>query len=279
MQYVIIGADGMLGSDLTAMCVAGGLPTLGVDYPEVDITEIATLEHTIPARSIVVNCAAYTQVDDAETDRARAFLVNGAGAGNVADVCFRKECRLLHLSTDYVFNGSADLPYREEDPTNPLNVYGESKLAGEERVREAGGDALVVRVQSLFGANGRNFVKTIIKKLRENGSDLRVVQDQVCSPTYTKHLASAILSLIEAEITGIVHVCASGSCSWHAFAVRIAEHVNPGKAVTPIDSSEFPTPARRPALSVMNTSRFESVTGRRMPSWEEGLHEYLNEVT
>jgi len=278
MHYVIIGANGMLGSDLASMCVAEGLPTLGLDYPEVDITDPASLGTAIPTHSIVVNCAAYTRVDEAESDRDRAFLVNGAGAGNVAEACLKKRCRLLHLSTDYVFNGNADLPYREEDPTEPLNVYGESKLAGEEAVREAGGDALVVRVQSLFGANGRNFVRTIMHRLLDSGNDVRVVQDQVCSPTYTKHLASAILSLIEAEVAGIVHVCASGSCSWHGFAVRIAEHVNPGSVVTPVCSSEFPTPARRPARSVMDTSRFESVTGRRMPTWEEGLREYLEEV-
>ena len=278
MQYVVLGADGMLGSDLVAICMARDLPILGLDFPAIDITDSTTLDSAIPEGSTVVNCAAYTQVDDAETDRERAFLVNASGAGNVAQVCLRKGCRLLHLSTDYVFNGSADQPCREEGPTGPLNVYGESELAGELEVRGAGCDALVVRAQSLFGANGKNFVHTIMNRLSENGSNLRVVCDQVSSPTYTKHLASAILKLVESGASGTVHVSASGSCSWHAFAVRIAEHVNPGAIVTPVDSAECPMPARRPARSVMNTSRFELVTGTRMPSWEAGLLEYLEEV-
>ena len=186
---------------------------------------------------------------------------------------------MLQVSTDYVFNGRGARPYREDDIPDPVNAYGASKLEGERQVREAGGNHLIVRVQSLYGRHGHNFVRSILRKLEAEAPALRVVGDQVCSPTYTRHLAQAILALIRAEKTGVVHVRASGECTWHEFAAAIAARVRPGTAVHPVPTSAYPTPARRPAYAVMDCRRYREWTGRQMPHWREGLDAYLREAT
>ena len=274
MRIVILGARGMLGRDLAAAAAAAGFDVSGFDLPELDITRDDGGFDRIPACDWVVNCAAYTDVDGAESHRETAFAVNGEGAGRVARWCAGAKVPLLHVSTDYVFDGTKHAPYKEEDSTNPPDVYGESKLAGEKAVAAAGGQYVVARTQALFGKHGRNFVDAIRTRLLKDET-LRVVKDQTVCPTYTRHLAAAILRLLNCGRRGIVHVSASGSCTWHEFACAIAARVRPGVAVQAVTTAEFPRPARRPAYSVLEKDRYELWTGHRMPEWQDGLKEYL----
>jgi dTDP-4-dehydrorhamnose reductase len=277
MKILLVGAKGMLGRDVAALCERNGVAVAGYDLPELDISGPPEGLSALPVCDRMVNCAAYTNVDGAESEREAALAVNRDGARHLAQWCKARAVPLLHVSTDYVFDGSASSPYREEDAVSPLNAYGESKLAGEDAVREICNDALIVRTQSLFGTHGHNFVKTITRKLKENAGPLRVVDDQVSCPTYTAHLADAILRLLKCGKQGLVHVSASGECSWYAFARAIADHLKPGASVLPVGSSEYPRPARRPAYSVLDKSRYTSWTGHEMPSWQEGLRAHLAE--
>ncbi len=277
MKVAVIGCNGMLGTDVMAACRAVGIETLGLDLPSFDITRFDVVREHLPEVDRVVNCAAYVRVDDAETQRGQAYAVNAEGAGNVARICSAKGIGLIHLSTDYVFDGRKGAAYSETDPVNPLNVYGASKLAGEELVRGAGGRSVIVRTQSLFGVRGANFVRTIARRLKQSDEPLRVVNDQFMSPTYTRHLAEAIARLLQADREGIVNIAASGHCSWFEFAQAIAARVKPGAAVHPVSTAEFPRPAPRPAYSVLDTSRYREWTGTALPPWQKGLEEYLAE--
>lgn len=277
MKIAIIGARGMLGTDLAAAARRAGVEAAGLDLPEVDITREDGGLDRVPACDGVVNVAAFTDVDGAETREAAAFAVNAGGAGRVAALCAKRNVPLIHISTDYVFDGTASVPYREDDRPNPLNAYGRSKLAGEEAVRKAGGRWMIVRTQSLFGLNGRSFVKAILDKLAGSDEPLRVVNDQSSSPTYTGHLAEAILRLMGTGRQGIVHVASTGGCTWYEFACAIAARAKPGAKVNPVSAREYARPARRPAYAVLDTGRYAEWTGRRMPSWQEGLDAYLAE--
>lgn len=269
----------MLGHDLAAACSRAGHEVIGLDLPELDIAHYENVWAMVPACDWVVNCAAYTHVDGAESHRDEAFAVNAVGARNVARVCTKKKIRLLHISTDYVFDGRRRRPYRESDRPNPLNVYGASKLAGEKAIRAQGGRYLIVRTQSLFGAHGHNFVQAILARLAEKPQEpLRVVHDQISSPTYTVHLAEALTRLLPLAHTGIVHVSASGACSWYEFARAIVEAVGASVPVVPITSAELARPAARPAYSELDKRRYRSWTGHTLPSWQEGLAAYLREI-
>lgn len=276
MKLIIVGAKGMLGRDLIEICGRESIEVCQFDLPEVDISkgDLAALAGC-GAAGWLVNCAAYTDVDGAEANRELAFAVNATGARNLAKWCRLNSIRMLHLSTDYVFDGAGSAPYTEEDRTAPLNAYGESKLAGEVAVREEVSDALVVRTQSLFGVHGRNFVRAIMDRLSKTNDPLKVVIDQVSSPTWTVHLAEAMLQLIRLNRFGTVHVSSSGGCSWFDFAKAIADRVKPGAAVLPTSAAEYKRAARRPAYSVLDKSRFEKWTGRAMPSWRDALDGYL----
>jgi dTDP-4-dehydrorhamnose reductase len=278
MRIVGLGCRGMLGSDLVAACRTAGVETDGYDLPELDITRDDGGLERIPACDWVVNCAGYTDVDGAESNSEKAFAVNGGGVGRIAEVCKRKGVPLMHISTDYVFDGTSAVPYREDAAVKPLNVYGKSKLAGEKAVQASGVKYVIVRTQSLFGLHGNSFVKAILARLEKGNEPLKVVSDQVSSPTYTVHLAGAILRLLEKGKQGIVHVSASGECSWYAFACAIAAKVKPDARILPVTSAEYVRPARRPAYSVLDKGLYARWTDHRMPSWEEGLAGYLREL-
>lgn len=267
----------MLGSDLCSTLRESGWNVGGVDLPEVDITRRADVETVISGHDWVVNCAAYTNVDGAETETDQAFAVNRDGAANVARVCAEQGVKLLHVSTDYVFDGRSTRPYVEEDPVAPLSKYGASKLAGEDAVRDADGAHIIMRTHSLFGINGRNFVATILKKLEEQGSPLKVVNDQVSSPTYTRHLAGAIVVLLGCGKTGAVHVSASGECSWYEFACAILKESGLKGSIEPVPTSGYELPASRPAYAVLDSSRFTAWTGETMPDWRTGLADYMRD--
>jgi len=277
MRIIIIGAKGMLGRDLASACEEAGIHTVGLDLPEFDITQNADMDRMLPAGEWIVNCAAYTKVDDAERERDVAYKVNAEGVRSLARLCAKRNQRLVHLSTDYVFDGRAIRPYEENDRANPLSVYGASKLAGEKALRAEGAPFLIVRTQSLFGKNGPNFVRAIANKLKESNEPLRVVKDQISAPTYTRHLAQALISLMQAGADGVVHVTASGSCSWYEFACAIAARLKPDHEVIPITAQQLKRPAQRPPHAILSNKRYTAWTGQVMPGWEDGLNAYLKE--
>ena len=277
-SILVIGHKGMLGTDLVEVlgkkCVVSC-----ADIEEVDIRDIAGVRRCIEGNrpEIVINAAAYTDVDGAENDREKVFAVNGLGAKNVALVARKIGAASIYFSTDYVFDGTKREPYVEDDPPNPQGIYARSKLEGEVGVREADPDALIIRTAWLFGRNGRNFVDTIIRMANKKDS-LEVVDDQRGAPTWTKHLSMAVENLIEVKAKGIVHVTSSGEVTWYEFAKRILQKVGRNIPVEPITTSKLNRPAPRPAYSVLSNSRYEALTGQKMPSWEEALDGYLVEL-
>jgi len=275
MKVLILGSKGMLGRDLVAACATAGISATAWDVDQLDITQYQEVFKKIPIVDWIVNCAAYTRVDDAEKHRDAASAVNTEGARNVARVAVKKRVKMAYVSTDYVFDGTATRPYVEQDQTNPINAYGASKLAGEKAIRSEGGHYLIVRTQSLFGPHGRNFVKAIAAKLKSGDEPLRVVDDQRSSPTYTAHLAGGMLRLLRANASGIVHLTASWDCTWFEFAQAIAKRLKPSARIVPATSSEMSFPAQRPAYSVLDNRKYRTLTGHVMPTWEQGLDEYL----
>jgi len=276
MKIIVLGARGMLGSDLCAVCEQAGHEVRGYDLPELDIGDPGDVWKKIVDCDWVINCAAYTDVDGAQSHREEAFAVNCDGARNVARACARKKIRLLHFSTDYVFNGYRNVPYSENDDPDPINVYGASKLAGEKAIKAEGGRFVIVRTQALFGRHGHNFVKAVVKLMEERDT-LDVVVDQVTCPTYTRHLAVAVEGLLHLDYTGVLHVSAEGECSWYRFAREIAALVKPEVQVNPVTSVDLARPAPRPPYAVLDKKRYTLLTGKEMPHWQRGLEEYLAE--
>jgi len=275
MKIATTGASGMLGQDLRVCAQGAGYDVLPLTRAELDVSSPTLRADELPVCDWVINCAAYTRVDDAESDKASAYAINADGAGRLARCCAERGIRLIHLSTDYVFDGRKGSSYVETDPVSPLNVYGASKRAGELHVMESGADATIVRVQSLFGLNGRNFVKAILNQLRKGNRTLRVVDDQISAPTYTVHLAQALMALILRPSRGIFHLAAQGQCTWFDFARTIVRHTGLDAAVEPKSTAELNYPALRPAYSVLDSAKFSALTGHRMTSWEQGLSDYL----
>jgi dTDP-4-dehydrorhamnose reductase len=278
MRTLVLGGTGMLGRAVVAEARRRGFPALGLGRTQADIADREGLRHWVHAfrPELVVNCAAYAQVDDCEAQRERAFAINGRAVANVAAVAAEAGARLLQISTDYVFDGRATAPYREDAPVAPLSVYGESKLMGE---REAAGrdGALVVRTSLLFGPGAANFVATIVELL-ERGGPLRVVDDQVAAPTYAPFLARAILDLARLPLEGVVHYRNREPVSRFELARTIARGWAPAAAVEPAKTAEFPRPAARPAYSVLDVGRFEAAAGRPVEPWEWGLADYLRDL-
>ena len=252
----------MLGQDIVR---ASGGTAVALTRAELDVTDAAGAREAL-AGATVINCAAYTDVDGAEGDSAAAHAVNEEGARNVAEAAGR----VLYVSTDYVFDGTKREPYVESDPTGPIQEYGRSKLAGERATADANPDHLIVRSSWLFGAGGKNFVETILGLARER-DELRVVDDQVGCPTFTGHLAEALLTLAPGDERGILHVTGAGSCSWFEFAREIVARAGVDCQVEPCSTDEFPRPARRPAYSVLGSER----GGPALPAWQDGLDAYL----
>jgi dTDP-4-dehydrorhamnose reductase len=252
----------MLGQDVVR---AAGERALGFTRAELDVTDRAAVADTLGGAT-VINCAAYTNVDGAEAEPDAAHAVNAEGARNVAEVA----ARVVYVSTDYVFDGTKAGPYVESDPVNPLSAYGRSKLAGERATLTASPQSLIVRTAWLFGAGGENFVATMLRLGEEHG-ELDVVDDQVGCPTFTGHLAQALLALAEGHGHGFLHVAGAGSCSWFEFARAIFDRAGMDVTVRPCTSAEFPRPAPRPANSVLASER----DAPALPAWQDGLDAYL----
>jgi len=287
MRTLVLGGAGMLGRAVAAEARRRGWPALALSREEADVADRERLLYWAAAfrPELVVNCAAFTQVDACESERERAFRVNGEGAGNAAAAAGAVGARFLHVSTDYVFDGRGSSPYAEDAPTAPLSVYGESKLLGEHRALASPGalGALVVRTSWLFGPEGPNFAATMLRLVAQGKVPLRVVDDQVGCPTYTKFLARALADLApRREVTGVVHYRNREPVSWYAFA-RAVVRLSPGgpesAEVVPVATAEFPRPAPRPAYSVLDVARFEAAVGRRVEPWEAGLCDYLESIS
>jgi dTDP-4-dehydrorhamnose reductase len=279
MRLAITGAAGMLGQDLVAAASGAGHVVVGFSRAELDITDAdAVAEALTRARpDAVVNSAAWTDVDGAERDEPGALAVNGTGAGNVARAA--AECRAwtIQVSSDYVFDGTKRSPYVESDPTGPLSAYGRTKLTGEREVHAAAPDRhTIVRSSWLFGAGGPCFPATILRLARERG-ELKVVDDQLGSPTFTAHLAPALIELAARPVKplGVVHLAGAGSCSWYEFAQEIVARSGLRCEVRPCTTEEMPRPARRPAYSVLETEREEIPA---LPGWRVGLAAYMTQV-
>ncbi|MCS6770459.1 MAG: dTDP-4-dehydrorhamnose reductase [Kiritimatiellae bacterium] len=278
MRLAIVGGRGMLGRDLAEAARRRGHEVEILSRPTFDITCPDRLAARLPEADVVVNCAAFTRVDDAEREREACRRVNAEGAGFLAHACAERGIYLIQISTDYVFDGEKGAPYREDDPPRPLNWYGETKLEGEQRVLESGARTTIVRTQSLFGVGGRNFVQAILRQIENGRKELSVVHDQVSCPTYTRHLAEALLDLAALQPpVRILHAAASGWCSWWEFAREITARTRPEVRVLQRRAAELALPARRPAFSVLDTSALQRLIGRGLPHWRDGLDAYLAE--
>lgn len=280
MRILLTGAVGMLGQDVRRVGERGGHDLILVDLPELDITDERAVEafYEREQPQATINCAAYTNVDGAESNREAAHAVNADGAGNLARAAAGIGTSLLHISTDYVFDGTAPLdaagqprPYVESDPTGPRSVYGETKLAGEQQVLAASPAHAVVRTAWLYGVDGPNFVATMLRLAGER-EEVQVVDDQIGSPTWSGHLAPAIVGLIERGVGGLVHLTGAGEVSWNGFAKEIFRQAEVDCRVEAIASSEMARPAPRPAYSVLETERDDVLP---MGPWQDGLAGYL----
>jgi len=272
MRVLVIGAGGMLGTDLGRAAEAAGHEVVALDRAALDVTDGEAVETAVAdARpDAVFNCAAWTDVDGAEESELEALRINGDGARNVAVAATAAGAAVVLPSTDYVFDGTADRPYVESDPTAPISAYGRTKLAGERETAAANPRHFVVRTSWLFGLAGRNFVETMLG-LADRG-EVTVVSDQVGCPTYTPHLAEGLLQLAITEQYGVHHMSASGHVSWHGFAQAIFEEAGVECQVRPTTTAELARPAPRPSWSVLDTEWPDAV---RLPEWRDGLRAYL----
>jgi len=271
-MILVVGAKGMLGRDLMEVLTGD---VRGVDVEEIDITSLESTRRvllTLKPR-VVVNAAAYTDVDGCETNKELAMQVNGEGVAHLALAALEIGARLVHVSTDYVFDGAKDSPWLEDDPPHPLSVYGESKLAGELNARIVP-DHLIIRTQWLYGLHGKNFVETMLRLAGER-NELAVVDDQVGSPTWTADLARAIKALIDADCRGTYHAANAGFCSWNGFARAIFEEAGLAVTVNPMTTTELGRPATRPLYSVLDCGRLVKDTGFHPEPWREALRKYL----
>jgi len=279
MRWLITGAGGMAGHDVRRALDIRGEEVVALTKSELDITDQRRVSAAVAeARAdVIVNCAAYTKVDQAESEESLANAINGSAVELLAHAANENDALLVQISTDFVFDGAKRSPYEVNDETNPLSVYGRSKLLGEHAASHARKHA-IVRTSWLFGTHGSNFVEAIRNQIRKGTDPLRVVTDQRGRPTYTPHLAEAIVRIANnPDARGVVHYADADECSWFDFASAIVEELQSGTTMKAVTTDEFPRPATRPAYSVLSTERYERLTGVRPAPWREGLREYLLE--
>jgi dTDP-4-dehydrorhamnose reductase len=283
-KVLIVGMGGQLGYELKKIC-PGDIELAVLTEQDLDITDRELVSDFIKTSvpELIINCAAYTNVDKAEKEPEKAYAVNAEGPQNLAVAAEKHGCRLIHISTDFVFDGNSSMPYKPEDEPKPINVYGKSKLAGEKAVISSGANATIVRTSWLYSAHGKNFVKTMIRLMNEKDS-LGVVSDQIGSPTWAGSLARFIWNLCDEEFKGILHWSDAGVASWYDFAVAIYEEgkklglINNDTAIKPIETKDFPTPAKRPFYSVMNKNTSYEKAKESPAHWRENLRACLNEI-
>ena len=272
MRILVTGAKGQLGYELQRVLSDEDLVL--ANRPEYELTDPKVGEKVAAQRpDLVIHTAAYTDVDGCERNPETAFTVNAQGTRRVAEGATKANARLIYISTDYVFDGKKTEPYTERDPVNPLNVYGRSKLAGEEEAVEGCRRTLVLRTSWLYGVDGKNFVKTILR-LAVTQPEVRVVEDQCGSPTYARHLAQVIAGLIRSDVTGVIHAGGEGECSRYEFAKATLQEAGLGCRVVPISTAESGRLALRPPYSALSTA-FLHQHGLSLPPWREGVRQFL----
>lgn len=279
MKVLVTGVKGQLGYDVMAELAKRNIEAIGVDIDEMDITDKISVEKVIgeAAPDVVVHCAAYTAVDAAEDNEALCRRVNAGGTRNIAEVCKKLDCKMVYISTDYVFDGQGTRPWEPDDERHPLNVYGQTKYEGELAVQENLSKYFIVRIAWVFGKNGKNFVKTMLK-LAETHDKLTVVNDQFGSPTYTYDLARLLVDMIQTDKYGIYHATNEGICTWYEFACEIFRQAGVKIEVTPVPASEYPAKAKRPENSCLDKSKLTENGFERLPSWQDALRRYLKEI-
>jgi len=271
---VIFGARGMLGSDLTKACERSGIEYIGLDLPELDITDPNMIRSALDRAGAVVNCAAFTDVDAAEDHASDAFKVNAEAVGRLGELAKKAGIWVLHISTDYVFDGKLKRPYTEKDTPNPISTYGRSKLAGEQLLQASGCHYCILRLQWTYGANGKNFVTKLLQKAK-TGAELKVVDDQVGSPTSTAEAAKAICCLIGKRPEGIFHFASSGYISRFGMAQFILQQMGLSNKLSPCKSSDYPAKAARPANSRFNCEKITPLLDGPIQPWQGPLKEFL----
>lgn len=276
-SVAILGGRGMLGTDLEKACRDRGHDVHVVDLPEFDVTNAQHVQSAVDQADTVVNCAAYTNVDGAETERDLARRVNAEAVGRLGRIAGQADKWILHVSTDFVFDGTLDRPYRETDEPNPISEYGRSKLAGERLLAQSGCDACIVRIEWTYGRHGNNFVKKLIQAAQTRAM-LRVVDDQVGSPTATTEVARAICELIQMRPTGMFHFAGSGYASRYDMAKFIFDRVKPEVEIQPCKTSEYPSPAKRPLNSRFDCTKIVGVLGRPIDPWQGPLERFLEQL-
>lgn len=281
-NILVTGANGQLGSELRTLAASQSQHQfLFTDRDEVDITDAQQVAKCFAEFKphFCINCAAYTAVDKAETDQEVAYKINALAVKNLAEACTATGARFLHVSTDYVFDGQGTAPYKEDHPTNPVSVYGKTKLQGEQDALAANKDVIIIRTSWVYSEHGHNFVKTMLR-LMQSRPELGVVADQWGSPTYAADLAEAILYIVNSGTwkPGIYHYSNAGAITWHDFAQAIQEGSGFDCKVNAITTADYPTPASRPAYSVMDTQKIQEVYGIRLKDWKESLQVCLQKL-
>ena len=278
MRVLVTGVKGQLGYDVMNELAGRGHEGIGVDIQEMDITDAASVEKVITeaAPDAVIHCAAYTAVDAAEDNVDLCRRVNAGGTENIARVCKALNCKMMYISTDYVFNGQGTRPWEPDDKREPLNVYGQTKYEGELAV-ETLEKFFLVRIAWVFGVNGKNFIKTMLN-LGKTRDHLTVVADQIGSPTYTYDLARLLVDMIETDKYGRYHATNEGLCSWYEFACEIFKQAGMNVTGSPGTRDQYPAKAKRPMNSRMDKSKLDEMGFKRLPSWQDALGRYLKEI-
>jgi dTDP-4-dehydrorhamnose reductase len=280
---LVTGANGQLANELKVL--SSGFPQYQFLFTAKEELPIENTDALISffqrnKMDYCINCAAYTAVDKAESEKEKAFLINAEAVGELANVCYNHQTKLIHISTDYVYDGTVHSPLKENNPVGPINIYGESKLKGEELALEKNPSAIVIRTSWVYSSFGNNFVKTMMRLFKEK-SEINVINDQFGSPTYAADLAAVILNFIEQteqgkDFSGIVNYSNSGVTTWYEFAEEIKSLVNSNCKINPIPTSSYPTPAKRPLYSVLDTSKIKELLQIEIPSWKESLKECVH---
>lgn len=277
MKVLVTGVKGQLGYDVVCELEKRGLEAVGVDIEEMDITDAESVDRVLrqSAPDAVIHCAAYTAVDAAEENEALCRRVNADGTRNIAKVCRELDIKMIYISTDYVFSGQGERPWEPEDERNPQSVYGQTKYEGELAVQELLEKYFIVRIAWVFGVNGKNFVRTMLK-LSESHDTITVVNDQFGSPTYTYDLARLLVDMVQTEKYGIYHATNEGICSWYDFACAIFREAGISMNVKPVSSAEYGAKASRPANSRMSKEKLTENGFERLPTWQDALKRYLD---
>jgi len=279
MKILVTGVKGQLGYDVVNELTKRGHEAIGIDLEDLDITiqEDVEVKITTWNPDAVIHCAAYTAVDAAEDNQELCMKVNATATEYIATVCKNLGIKMMYISTDYVFDGGGNRPWEVEDTCHPMNVYGESKYQGEIAVTSVLEKFFIVRISWVFGMNGNNFIKTMLR-LAENRDELSVVNDQVGSPTYTYDLSVLLVDMIETEQYGIYHASNEGFCTWYDFAQKVFEAAGIAITVHPVTSDQFPVKAKRPHNSRMDKSKLDERGFKRLPSWQDATERYVKEL-